>query len=91
MAKLTRRTLMQTSVGAATVGALVGAVATVPHIVSAASSEAATSQLSNAKLPGPMVAYVSDIKKGEVVLLVGERQITVRDSELAVSLLKASQ
>ncbi len=91
MAKLTRRTLVQTSVGAAAVGVLAGVVTTAPHSAAAASSEAAMTQLSKAKLPGPMVAYVSDLAKGEIVLMVGEQQITVRDPELAVRLLKATQ
>lgn len=90
MAKLTRRTLVQTSVGVATIGVLAGVV-TVPHMSAAAASDDAAKQLSTLKNPGFMVAYVSNLAKGEIVMLVGEEQVTFRDPQLALQLVRAAQ
>ena len=89
MAKVTRRRLLKTtSIGAATVGMLAAA----PHLgaLAAPATEQAP-ELSAASLSGPMVTYVRNLAKGEVGILVGEREIVYRDPDLVKRLLKAAQ
>jgi hypothetical protein len=40
---------------------------------------------------GPLVAYLRDVAVGEIGLLVGTREIIVRDRELVQRLLRAAQ
>jgi hypothetical protein len=89
MAKLTRRDLIkQTSAGAAALGALVA----VPGLAGAhGAPEAHAAALSAADRNGPLVAYLRDVAVGEIGLLVGTREIIVRDRELVQRLLKAAQ
>jgi hypothetical protein len=89
MAKLTRRDLIkQTSAGAAALGAL----AAVPGLVGAQGApEAQAAGLAVADRSGPLVAYLRDVAVGEIGLLVGTREIIVRDRELAQRLLRAAQ
>jgi hypothetical protein len=89
MAKLTRRDLIkQTSAGAAALGAL----AAVPGLVGAQGApESHAAGLSAADRNGPVVAYLRDVAAGEIGLLVGTREIIVRDRELVQRLLKAAQ
>ena len=89
MAKVTRRRLLKTtSIGAATVGMLAAA----PHLAAlAAPATEQTPELSAISLPGPMVTYVRNVAKGEVGILVGEREIVYHDTDLVKRLLKATQ
>ena len=89
MAKLTRRDLIkQTSAGAAALGAL----AAVPGLAGAQGApEAHAAGLSAADRNGPLVAYLRDVAVGEIGLLVGTREIIVRDPDLVQRLLKAAQ
>jgi hypothetical protein len=89
MAKLTRRDLIkQTSAGAAALGAL----AALPGLAGAQGvPEAHAAGLAVADRTGPLVAYLRDMAKGEIGLLVGTREIIVRDRELVERLLKAAQ
>ena len=89
MAKLTRRDLIkQMSAGAAALGAL----AAVPGLAGAQGApEAHAAGLSSTDRDGPVVAYVRDVAAGEIGLLVGTREIIVRDRELVQRLLKAAQ
>jgi hypothetical protein len=89
MAKLTRRDLIkQTSAGAAALGAL----AAVPGLAGAQGApEAHAAGLSAADCNGPVVAYLRDVAAGEIGLLVGTREIIVRDRELVQRLLRAAQ
>ena len=89
MAKLTRRDLIkQTSAGAAALGAL----AALPGLAGAqGAAEAHATAPAVADRSGPLVAYLRDVAKGEIGLLVGTREIIVRDRELAQRLLKAAQ
>jgi hypothetical protein len=89
MAKLTRRDLIkQTSAGAAALGAL----AAVPGLAGVQGApEAHGAGLSAADRNGPLVAYLRDVAKGEIGLLVGTREIIVRDPELVQRLLRAAQ
>jgi len=87
MAKVTRRAFLQTSVGAATGVAAVGAMGLGTGGLVAAmtgDAEAATADDS-------VVAYVRSGSKGEVTLLVGQREITTRDPVLVNRLLRAAR
>ena len=89
MAKLTRRDLIkQTSAGAAALGAL----AAVPGLAGAQGApEAPAAGLALTDGNGPLVAYLRDVAVGEIGLLVGTREIIVRDRELVQRLLRAAQ
>jgi hypothetical protein len=89
MAKLTRRGFIRrTSIGAATIGALAAA----PGLAAAqASPRARISDLSTAELHEPLVAHVRNAALGEIALLVGTREVIVRDPELVVRLVKAAR
>ena len=88
MAKLTRQALLkQTAAGAATIGAL----AAVPGLITAHAT-ALTEAGSAAEAPRrAMVAYVRDTTKEELTVLVGTREITVRDRALVRRLAKAAR
>lgn len=86
MAKLTRRVLLkQTSLSAAAVGALMAAPG-----LNAASALAESGSATEAAHQ-PLVAYVHDTSKGEISLLVGTREIIVRDRELVKRLARAAR
>jgi hypothetical protein len=38
---------------------------------------------------GPLVAYVSDVRNGEVSVMMGEREVLIRDHQLCASLVRA--
>jgi hypothetical protein len=40
--------------------------------------------------PQPMVAYVSNASRGEISLLVGDREVTYHDSDMVRRLIKAA-
>ena len=87
MARVTRRAFLQTSVGAATGVAAAGAVGLagnglVASIVGEAHAPDAKDQV---------VAYVRSGSKGEVTLLVGEREVTTRDPVLVNRMLRAAR
>jgi hypothetical protein len=87
MAKLTRRGFIKrTSLGAAAVGAF----AVAPGLGAAITGgEAATTELATADLAGPLVAHVSDVASGELSVLMGTREVVIRDPELIVRLMRA--
>ena len=39
----------------------------------------------------PVVAYVSNPRKGEISVMTGEREVTVRDAKLAASIVRAGR
>ncbi|HET7049733.1 MAG TPA: twin-arginine translocation signal domain-containing protein [Solirubrobacteraceae bacterium] len=39
----------------------------------------------------PVVAYVSNPKKGEISVMAGDREVTVRDRKLAASIVRAGR
>ena len=85
MAKLTRRVLLKrTSLSAATIGALMAA----PGLGAAAALAEGDSAAEASR--GHLVAYVHDTSKGELALLVGTREIIVRDRELVKRLARAA-
>ena len=71
--------LVLAGAGAATVGA---AVAVAP------AAEASTTVPSHVK--EPLVAYVRDARRGEVAVMIGEREVVVHDRELAARIARAA-
>ena len=84
MAMFTRRGLIkQTSVGAATAGALLA----VPGLASMRSASAAPALT----LPvEPMAAYVRNAASGEISLLIGRREVVIHDPDLVRRLVQAT-
>jgi hypothetical protein len=79
MTRNSRRTLLKSAAaGAAAIG-LVGAGRGLVGSGTAAKGSIETSS-------GPLVAYVSDARKGEVVVMVGTREIVRRDAALVARL-----
>lgn len=80
MSDLTRRGFVKNSAGAAAgmtaIGALVAGQAEAD--VSAAGSD-------------PVVAYVRDPRKGEIAVMSGDREVTVRDKKLAAQISRAAR
>jgi hypothetical protein len=102
MATITRRTFLQgASVGAAAVGAVAlghGIAADHSSTVTSASrgsaaapgaSGSANRALTQTAASEPVMAYVRDATKGEVVIFVGTREIVRRDPDLAARLMHA--
>jgi hypothetical protein len=82
---LTRRSLLAGSVGVASTLAASGAF----QAIAAPAAEAAPGP--PASIPAdPVLAYVSDPKRGEVTLICGHREVTVHDRELAARLIAAA-
>jgi hypothetical protein len=77
---LTRRRFVKNSAGtmagAAGIGALIAAQAEADESI--AGSE-------------PVVAYVSDPRKGEISVMAGEREVTVRDRKLAARIVRSAR
>ena len=79
MARNTRRTLLKSAAaGAAAIG-LVGAAGGMGRSNSAARASIGMST-------EPVVAYVSDARKGEIVVMVGTREVVRRDAALVARL-----
>ncbi len=81
MSDLTRRGFVRSSAGAAAGITAIGALG-----VSQADAAA--------KAPGPgstpVVAYVRDLGSGEIALMSGDREVTVRDRKLAAQIARAA-
>jgi hypothetical protein len=91
MSKLSRRRFFkQTTASVATMGLLAAApvLTSDPEGPEVVATELSTS---TAELAEPMVAHVRDLATGEVSLLVGTQEITYRDPELVMRLLKAAR
>ena len=89
MTKQTRRRfLKQSSVGVATVGVLAAA----PRLAAvAAPANTSVTELSTTTMSGPLMAYVRDLARGELGVLVGTREVILHDPDLVVRLLNAAQ
>lgn len=90
MNKLTRRGFIHTSVGAATGLAAAGALGAAPQLAGALVKPSPATPLANGS-PQPMVAYVRDASRGEIALMVGDREVSYHDSEVVARLIKAAQ
>jgi len=86
-----RRFLWQTSAGAAAVGLLPAAtrLAAVEPAPAAAPQVAAEAELPAVTLSEPLVAVIRNAAHGEVALLVGTKEIIVKDAELVAHLVRA--
>jgi hypothetical protein len=84
-----RRFLQHGTLGAVAVGAaftpgLVSGVASAQPAVPAAVHPSAVHHAAVGALPDqPFIAYVKDHRSGEIVVMVGEREVVYRDAELA--------
>ena len=87
MAKLSRRAFLS-SAGAVTGAAALGAVAGVPSL---ASGVGLAAKRPSGPLPdGPVVAYVRNASKGELAVVVGEREVAVKDASLVRRIVDAA-
>ncbi len=98
MTKLTRKVLLKkTAAGALAVGALgvapgmAAAAATRPETITRPGAAGAdlSGALAALKTAEPFVVYVSNPQAGEMVLMVGDQEIAVRDHALAARLWQA--
>jgi len=77
-------TLGAVAVGAAFTPVLVSGVASAQPPVPAAVHPAAVLPAAVGALPDrPFIAYVKDHRSGEIVVMIGEREVVYRDAELA--------
>lgn len=89
MSRMSRRAFIS-SVGAVTGGAALGAAAMgAPGLIGAATK--ASPEGAHGPLPEtPVVAYVRDPKSGEVAVVVGDREVAVRDAQLVRRIVDAA-
>lgn len=80
MADLTRRRFVTNSAGAVAGMTAIGALA-------AAQSEAED----GAARSEPVVAYVSNPRKGEISVMSGKREVTIRDRKLAERIVRSAR
>ena len=78
MSDQNRRAFVKRSAGAAASVTVIGAL-----VAGEADAEAVTSD--------PVVAYVKNPSRGEISLMVGEREVTVRDRRLAAQIARAAR
>jgi nitrous oxide reductase len=78
MSHLTRRGFVKSSAGAAAGMTAIGALVT---------QHADAEAVAGAE---PVVAYVSDPGKGELSVMIGDREVTVRDRNLAARIVRAA-
>ena len=64
----------------------VGAAAATAAAVAPAAFASGGEDTSSSAAGGPLVAYVSNMKTGEVSVMMGEREVVVRDRALCASL-----
>lgn len=93
MDKLTRRDFLQkSSIGVVAGATMIGALAGEIQPAAAATGPAGSSNGSNRDTSsGPLVAYVRDGRRGEVAIMVGDREVVRRDHELVRRLQRAAR
>jgi hypothetical protein len=89
MAKVTRRTFLSTTVGAAGGVAAMGLIAGPGTLVEAAQNVADASD--GPMSSEPMTAYVRDAATGEISVMVGHREVVARDPQLIRRLQRAAR
>jgi hypothetical protein len=89
MAKVTRRTFLSTTVGAAGGVAAMGLIAGPGTLVEAAQNVADASD--GPMSSEPMTAYVRDAATGEISVMVGHREIVNKDPQLIRRLQRAAR
>ena len=86
MAKMTRRAaLVATSAGIATLTGVGAVLSQSPHAQKA--HAAAPSTATGATTTGSLTVFVKDVSKGQVSLLMGEREVVVQNAALVRQLL----
>lgn len=86
MSDATRRTfLVAAGAGAAALG-----VASIAPTAAAAATTKGSNQPADLPAGEPLVAYVSDASTGELTLLVGEREVLIKDRDLVSRLTSAA-
>jgi hypothetical protein len=88
MKKVSRRKFI---VGASAGAVVVGVGAAVPSLVAAQTRSQSKGKTGAASVNGPVMAYVIDTSKGEVILLNGTRKVTVNDPDLVSRLVNATK
>jgi hypothetical protein len=78
MSHLTRRGFVKNSAGAAAGMTAIGAI-----VAQQADADAVAGS-------EPVVAYVSDPGNGEISVMTGDREVTVRDTKLAARIVRAA-
>ena len=89
MAKVTRRTFLSTTVGAAGGVAAMGLIAGPGTLVEAAQNVADASD--GPMSSEPMTAYVRDAATGEISVMVGHREVVSKDPQLIRRLQRAAR
>lgn len=79
MTEYTRRAFVKTSAGAAAGATVIGALAT------------ETAQAHSAGATQPVLAYVKDPRRGEVAIIVGDGEKTIRDPSLTARIVAAAR
>ncbi len=69
---------------------IAGAGAAAAGAAALAPSAEAAAVTAPADATGPLIAYVTDMQRGEVTLMVGEREVVVHDRDLAARLARAA-
>ena len=88
MTKLTRRSFLQhTPVSAATLGLLPA----VPALAAVHRSPDAETPPLSPRSTGSMVIHVKDVATGEMTLLVGAREVVLRDPRLVARFVEAAR
>ncbi len=92
MAKMTRRAaLMATSAGIATLTGVGAVLSQSQHPQKAHAAAAAPSTATGATTTGSLTVFVKDVTKGEVSLMMGEREVVVQNPALVRQLLALAQ
>jgi len=94
--QLSRRGMVKTAAGVATVGAVAIASARTPAEAAVPAralpaQQAPEAELSTSALTEPIVVHVRNLQTGELAFFVGEREITVLDRALAARLAAAAR
>jgi hypothetical protein len=90
--ELTRRGFIaRTSVGVGMAAAgAAGAVATIPQLWAAVSTATSDADLSWDRPAETLIVHVRDVRRGEVALMAGTREVVYRDPQLVATLLRAA-
>ena len=86
-----RSFLRNTSIAVAAAGVATAVPATAGHALDRASDRNPPPVPADAAAEVPVVAHVRDLRKGEVVLYTGEREVAVTDKRLASLLYHATR
>ena len=92
MSDSTRRAfLAMTGTGAAAVGALIATPTAFGSSRAGGSTYIPSPDGQAPPVEGPLVAYVDDARTGEISIMVGEREVTVVDKDLAARISRLTQ